>query len=71
MSMLASAFARENFNSATNSMKPYFLRFWLYKFLCELAEMITSPLKTQACSLPTLNYVHLRELRDPSEDPLC
>lgn len=24
VSMLATAFARENFNSATNSMKPYF-----------------------------------------------
>lgn len=51
-------------------MKPHFLRFWLYKFLCELAEMMNLSPKTKACSLPTLNYVHLRELQDPSEDPL-
>ena len=73
MSMLTTAFTRENFNPATNSMKPHFLRFWLHKFLCEFVDMMNPlPLRMKrSAPCPPLNSVHLRELREPNKDPLC
>lgn len=69
MSVLTTAFARENFNLATNSMKkPHFLRFWLHKFLCERAEMM-NPLPKNTGLLPAHPRI-LYNISGSSETPV-